>query len=138
MEDSVTFSGPIPELVQTYINQLRDYYYDDWDIVFDSNWSRFSESPTRSDVLVYPKRNEITPQCHGGTKAAVFYLLTNSCAKRLLENYLPFYDSPDWYMNDLFRKLNIRSYWVDPPAVHVQENHRSGTSEIDRIEGPIG
>lgn len=135
MEDSIEFLGNIPDLIKIYIEQLHDHYKNEWDIVFDANWTRYIESPTRPDILVYPKSNEITPQCHGGTKAAIFYLLTRECAKKLMENYLPFYDSPDWYMNDLFRKLNIRSFWVDPPMVKVANNHVSGTAGIDKIEG---
>jgi GR25 family glycosyltransferase involved in LPS biosynthesis len=134
MEDSITFLDNIPNLVNKYIEQLNSVY-GKWDILFDSNWTRYMESPTQPELLVYPKSNEITDQCHGGTKAAVFYLLTKECAKKLMDNYLPFYDSPDWFMNDLFRKLDIKSFWVDPPMVKVQENHRSGTAEIDRIEG---
>lgn len=134
IEDNITFLGNISELVSKYIEQLDGYYGGNWDIVFDACWTRYRESPIRPDILVYPKTNAITSQCHGGTKAAMFYLLTNSCARKLYENYLPFYDSPDWYMNDLFRKLDIRSYWVEPPNVHVQSNHISNTADIDKIE----
>ena len=35
------------------------------------------------------------------------------------EHYLPFNNAPDWWMNDLFRKLNIKSFWADPPAVDI-------------------
>jgi len=134
MEDNVLFLDNIPELIKIYIDQLNNYY-GEWDIVFDSSWTRYMEGPIEPGLLVYPKSNEITQQCHGGTKAAMFYLLTNSCAKKLYENYLPFYDSPDWYMNDLFRKLDIKSFWVEPPNITVHTRHKSSTGDIDNIEG---
>ena len=123
MEDNIYFIENIPELINKYINQLNNNYKE-WDIIFDCNWTNYIEGPTKSDLLVYPKTNEITSQCHGGTKAASFYLITNKCAKKLYENYLPFNNSPDWWMNDLFRKLNIKSYWVEPSKALVR-NHIS-------------
>jgi GR25 family glycosyltransferase involved in LPS biosynthesis len=124
MEDNICFKGKIPELVNTYIKQL-DKIYGEWDILFDGAWTNYIEGPTNPDVLVYPKTNEITSQCHGGTKAATFYLIKKECAKKLIQHYIPFNNSPDWWMNDLFRKLNIKSFWVEPSFVCVQHNHIS-------------
>lgn len=133
MEDNIYFLGKIPELVKIYIDQLNNYY-GDWDIVFDNEWVKYIEGPIIPGIHVYPKSNEITQQCHGGTKGANFYLLTNSCAKKLFDNYLPFYHQPDWYMNDLFRKLNIKSFWIEPSMVRAQNGHKSNTAHIDKIE----
>jgi GR25 family glycosyltransferase involved in LPS biosynthesis len=127
MEDNICFKGKIPELVQIYIKQLNENY-GDWDILFDGSWTSYTEQPTKPGLLVYPKSNEITNQCHGGTKAATFYLLTKNCAKKLMENYIPFNNSPDWWMNDLFRKLNIKSFWVEPTNVYVHKGHVSTCS----------
>lgn len=127
MEDNICFKGKIPELVLTYIEQLNKNY-GEWDILFDGSWTYYMEQPTKPELLVYPKKNEITNQCHGGTKAATFYLLTKSCAKKLMENYIPFNNSPDWWMNDLFRKLNIKSFWVEPTNVYVHHGHVSTCS----------
>jgi hypothetical protein len=85
----------------------------------------YIENPIKEGLFVYPKTNEITSQCHGGTKAATFYLIKNECAKKLIEHYIPFNNAPDWWMNYLFRKLNIRSFWVEPSVVYVQPNHIS-------------
>ena len=126
IEDNICFKGKIPELVNIYIKQL-DEVYGDWDVVFDGAWTNYIEKPTKSGLLVYPKTNEITNQCHGGTKAATFYLIKKECAKKLIEHYIPFNNSPDWWMNDLFRKLNIKSFWVEPSFVYVQPNHNSTT-----------
>ena len=122
MEDNIYFIDNIPALIDKYINQLNNY--GEWDILFDCDWTHYIEGPTTRDILVYPKTNEITNQCHGGTKAASFYLITNKCAKKLYENYLPFNNSPDWWMNDLFRKLNIKSFWVEP-SVALSRSHKS-------------
>jgi GR25 family glycosyltransferase involved in LPS biosynthesis len=130
MEDNIHFLDNIPNLVQTYINQL-DQHYGEWDILFDCNWTKYIEKPTCNDLLVYPKTNDITSQCHGGTKAATFYLLTNKCARKLAEHYIPFNNSPDWWMNDLFRKTDIKSFWVEPSMVRVHDNHKSTTAFLD-------
>jgi len=118
MEDNIYFVDNIPNLINKYIEQLDTY--GDWDILFDCDWTTYQEGPTKPDLLVYPKTNEITHQCHGGSKAASFYLITNKCAKKLYEHYIPFNNSPDWWMNDLFRKLNIKSFWVEPSVALVR------------------
>jgi Glycosyltransferase family 25 (LPS biosynthesis protein) len=116
MEDNQFFSGNIHENVVKYVNQLNELY-PEWDIIFDTKWKKFqeiNEVDVKDGVYVYPKSNEITNYCHGGTRLAQFYIVTNKCAKRLYENYIPFNNAPDWWMNDLFRKLNIKSFWSEP------------------------
>ena len=120
MEDNIYFTDNIPKLIKTYIEQLNNY--GKWDILFDCNWTNYKEGNIKPEVLVYPKSNEITQQCHGGSKAASFYLITNECAKKLFEKYIPFNNSPDWWMNDLFRKLDIKSFWVEPSVALVRQH----------------
>ena len=126
MEDNICFKGKIPDLVNIYIKQL-DETYGEWDILFDADWTSYKEGPIKPNLFVYPKTNEITRQCHGGSKAAQFYLIKKECAKKLIEHYIPFNNSPDWWMNDLFRKLNIKSFWVEPTFTYLQPNHVSTT-----------
>lgn len=132
MEDNTYFTGNIPMLLNKYIEQL-DSIYKNWDILFDRDSYTYTESPLDPNILVYPKSNEITYNnkgdaiLHGGTKAASFYLIKKECAKILVENYLPFNNAPDWWMNDLFRKFNIKSFWVGFPVSKYpnRRNHKS-------------
>ena len=121
MEDNNYLVDDVPKMVDKYIKQLNDLY-PDWDILFDNGWHeipyKYTEQPLKDGQIVYPKSNEITHECHGGTKCAMFYLLNLKCAKVLYDNYLPFNNAPDWWMNDLFRKLNIKSHWAEPSNVH--------------------
>lgn len=121
MEDNQFFCGDIPYHVKLYIEQLNSMY-PDWDIVFDTKWCSYKnieEHNVKEDIYVYPKSNEIGKHCHGGTRLAQFYILTNKCAKILYENYIPFNNAPDWWMNDLFRKFNIKSFWTEPSISDV-------------------
>jgi GR25 family glycosyltransferase involved in LPS biosynthesis len=121
MEDNQFFCGNIPYHVNLYINQLNKLY-PDWDVIFDSKWCSYkniSENNVTDDVYVYPKSNNISKYCHGSTRLAQFYILTNECAKKLYENYIPFNHAPDWWMNDLFRKLNIKCFWAEPSISNV-------------------
>jgi GR25 family glycosyltransferase involved in LPS biosynthesis len=121
MEDNQFFCDNIPNTVYKYINQLNDMY-PDWDIIFDTKWKSYSdifEGEIKENICVYPKSNEITKYCHGGTRLAQFYILNNKCAKKLYENYIPFNNAPDWWMNDLFRKLEIKSFWSEPSISDV-------------------
>lgn len=123
MEDNQYFNANIPETVSKYIHQLNELYPEKWDIIFDTNWQSYKnvrEHPVNPGVFVYPKSNEISEHGgHGGTRLAQFYILTHRCAKLLFENYLPFNNAPDWWMNDLFRKLRVRSFWSEPSISSV-------------------
>lgn len=122
MEDNMQFikGVNIPGRLKIYIQELNTYY-PEWDILFDLKYgtNEYTLIPGR---YVYPKLNEINQFGHGGTRCAQFYLITQKCAKKLYENYLPFNNAPDWWMNDLFRKLDILSFWADPPAVDIWEH----------------
>lgn len=122
-DDTGGFVESIPERLNKYLSQLPE----DWDILFDNNWCEYIEGETIPEQYVYKKNNAITPQCHGGTKLASFYFLTLKCAEKLYEHYVPFNNAPDWWMNDLFRKLDIQSYWAEPPNVLQNPNHTSST-----------
>ena len=116
MEDNQYFCDNIPNTIEKYITQLNNLY-PDWDIIFDTKWAKMQdigEATVIDDIFVYPKSNEITKYCHGGTRLAQFYLIRNKCAQKLYNNYIPFNNAPDWWMNDLFRKLNIKSFWSEP------------------------
>ena len=128
MEDNMLLGENVPERLELYIKQLNELY-PDWDILFDNAWEdepvRYQEGEIKEGIYVYPKSNEITNQCLGGTKLAQFYLIRLKGAKRMYENYLPFNHAPDWYMNDLFRKLNIKSFWAEPSNVFRWEHKSS-------------
>jgi len=128
IEDNISFKNinNIYGWLDTCIKQL-DENYKEWDILFDHPWTNYQEGKIKKGIYVYPKKNEITNQCHGGTKSAAFYLITKESAKKLIEIYIPFNNSPDWWMNDLFRKLNIKSFWVEPSKIiYPRPGHISG------------
>lgn len=112
MEDNIQFKGNVVNAVTRYLNELNSNY-PEWDILFDGEIP-YRDGELREDRIVYPKSNEMTEFGHGGTRYARFYLLTKECAKKLYENYIPFNNAPDWWMNDLFRKLNIKALWSEP------------------------
>lgn len=133
MEDNIVFTDHIAHLVPIYINQLNAVYgQGQWDIAFNfwtpHPWSQYREQPIQPHLLVYPKSNELNPLGpHGGTKSANFYMITRECAKQLVAHYIPFNNAPDWWMNDMFRKIGIRSFWVEPANVRFQDGHISTT-----------
>lgn len=116
MEDNIEFFANVPEKINVYLKQLPD----NWDLLFDSDFFglRFTESPVNPERIVYKKKNEGTLQCHGASKGAHFYLVRFDAAKKLLLNFLPFDKVSDHFLNDLIRKLDLNTYWADPPNVH--------------------
>ena len=117
-EDNIFFTGNIPNRINEYITQLHTKY-PDWDILFDSNFSIYDEGEITTDCLVYPKSNYQTVSSHGGSKCAQFYLLTNKCANKMVDNFFPFNVTSDFHMNNLFRKLDIKSFWAETPLSNI-------------------
>ena len=129
IEDNIYFTEDFPHNVPLYIEQLNNVY-GEWDILFNhynEEWGKYDYSELKEGLSVYPKTNEINHRCGGGTKSANCYLLTYDCAKKLYENFLPFDNPPDAHYNTLFRKLNIKSFWIEPSYVHFEKNHVSTT-----------
>lgn len=123
IEDNVArFKNSIPDRLNMYLDQLPE----DWDIIYDSDWITYQEifeENVTPEKLVYKKSNEITRNekneiiVHGGTKSAQFYMINLKAAKKLYENFLPFNHAPDMWMNELFRKLDINSFWAEPTFI---------------------
>jgi glycosyl transferase family 25 len=118
MEDNISIINDIPTRLNIYIEELNKNY-PDWDILFDQSYMVYDEMKIEKEKYVYPKSNIYKIHCGGGTRMAGFYLLNLDCAKKLYDNFLPFYIVIDWYYNDLFRKLNIKSFWAEPPNVKI-------------------
>ena len=115
MEDNIEFNtNNFPKKLNNYLEQLPN----DWDILFEGDTLKYIEKKTRSDLLIYKKKNEVTSQCHGGTNAANCYIIPLKTAKLFYNDFLPFNNVIDHYMNNLLRKYNLNSYWVVPPVVH--------------------
>jgi GR25 family glycosyltransferase involved in LPS biosynthesis len=112
MEDNMQFKGDVSKAVEIYIEQLNRLY-PDWDIIFDRDGCNYTEQLLKEGQLVYAKNIERA----GAAKCAQFYLLTKNCAKKMFENYIPFNQAPDDFMNDLFRKLDIKVFWAEPSNV---------------------
>jgi len=132
MEDNVSITDcDLPETINEWLRQLPE----DWDVLFDGNWLSYARlnpagvpypngqieeygEKIRDGKLVYRKGNT-----SGGTRAARFYMLNLDCAKKLHYEYVPFNNIPDHWMNELFRKLDIHSYWSEPCVSTLEENH---------------
>ena len=136
MEDNV---GHIKGNIYKRIEQYHDELPNDWDIVFESdqkylNFDYTGEESVSSNKLIYKKNNEVTYDkngyilLHGGSRSAQFYYLNYETAEKLYQNYLPFNHAPDMWMNDLFRKLNIKSFWAEPTFITTEKNHKTSTN----------
>ena len=110
MEDNVGFKSDVPFRLYTYLQHLPK----DWDVLFDSDWKTFSETKTSPDITVYKKSNEVTNECHGGSRLANFIFINLNAATKLWNTFLPFTNVSDWHYNDLLRKNSLQSYWSEP------------------------
>ena len=134
IEDNVgRFKENIPIRLDRYLKELDE----GWDIIYDSDWISYqnmNEEEVKPEKIVYKKSNDITYGktgeiiAHGGTKSAQFYMVNLDSAKKLYENFVPFNHAPDMWMNDVFRKVNINSYWAEPTFIvsyHSDENFKN-------------
>mgnify|MGYP001174396736 FL=1 len=134
IEDNV---GKINENIYDRISSYLEDLPNDWGVVFESDQFPFSytkEPVIDKNKVVHQKSNEITyfedgsTLLMGGTRSAQFYFINLETANRLFDNYLPFNHAPDFWMNELFRKLNIKSFWADPSIIETEKHHRTSTN----------
>ncbi len=134
IEDNVgKINGNIYERISSYLQDLPK----DWGVVFESDQFPFSytkESVVNKNSIVQQKSNDETYfddgslLLGGGTRSAQFYFINFDTAKKLHDNYLPFNHAPDFWMNELFRKLNIKSFWAEPSMIETEKHHRTSTN----------
>lgn len=109
IEDNIqSILNNIPNTLQTYLKQL----YREWDILFDNNSIPYNEKIITYDKLLYRKSNNI-----GASKSPSFYFISLKCAKKLVENFIPFNGKTESMFNDLFKKLDTFVYWSELPNV---------------------
>ena len=74
MEDNVTFTDNIQELVDEYLREANNL---DWDIIFegDTNYLRYIEGEITQNKKLYKKSNKVTRQCSGSTRCSNFYII---------------------------------------------------------------
>jgi len=136
MEDNIgKINGNIFDRINDYHKELPS----NWDIVFESdqkflNYEYTNELNVEKGKLIYKKNNQISylengkVRLHGGSRSAQFYYLHYETALKLYKNYLPFNQVSDMWMNDLFRKLDINSYWAEPTFISTEKNHKTSTN----------
>lgn len=143
MEDNIQFKGHIPDAINRYLKEVPS----GWDIIWDSNFvvdhdfcsdSLFFDGEKRS--IYSEKMTTVHPngfhtfnydtQTYFDFKAtnkilykkdesrgANFYIVNKRSAKLLYDNFLPFSNCSDHHYNDLIKRHNLNSYWVEPPNV---------------------
>jgi len=134
LEDNIgDFYENIPLRLSKYLQELPE----DWDVVYDSVWGDYkelNEEKVNNKKLIYRKSNEITKNnegkiiSHGGTRAAQFYFLNKTSAKKLYHSFLPFNHSADMWMNEVLRKTNAKSFWAEPSLVVSKYNKKTSTN----------
>jgi glycosyl transferase family 25 len=123
MEDNVTFTDNIKNLVSEYLEEAKNL---NWDIIFegDTYYLRYEEGKVKKEQKLYKKSNKITKQCQGSSRCSNFYIINLEAAKKLYEYFVPFHNVCDHWSNHLFRKLDFNIYWVEPPKVHRIMSHK--------------
>ena len=135
IEDNV---GKIKKNIIETLHECLKQLPKNWDVVFDStrahSFEFIKEGKVSNEKIVYEKKLGYSYNengkivAGGGTKSAQFFLLNQSSAKKLYENYLPFNHAPDVWMNELFRYLNFKCFWIEPSITENRKNHSSSTN----------
>lgn len=109
---------PLSEISKRYFNELKDK---EWDIIFDTYYKLpYHDEKIIPDKILYLKNN-----AGGSSKTACFYFLNLNCARKLIKNFIPFFEVIDHYYNFLFSGLNLKSYWALPENTYLEDNHQS-------------
>lgn len=113
MEDDIKFRENVPERINKYLKELPN----DWDVLFESDYINYKNTPVDPNKLVYKK--EIN-----GSRTTCFYLISLKAAKKICEevNFLPFNKVLDHYYNDIFNKYKFNCYWSEPTNVEFNND----------------
>jgi GR25 family glycosyltransferase involved in LPS biosynthesis len=120
LEDDARFDEKLSANIAECMAQLPA----NWDMLFIGDGSKLHipASETSPGQKVYLKSREATPWGgDGATRCADSYLITGSCAARLIEYSrredrrirLPV----DWWLNQAIRELGLDVYWAEPTFV---------------------
>lgn len=110
MEDNIEFkTDDFPGLLKEYLKEIPE----DWDIIYEGDTMKYLEGPITEDKKIYKKSHN-----GGATNAANCYILPLKTAKKFHDNYMPFTNVTDHYMNELLKRFNMNVYWSVPPMVH--------------------
>jgi hypothetical protein len=111
IEDNNQILEDVPTKMRAYLKELPE----GWDACFDFGvrCCPYTEQPVVPDRLIYPKSN-VFP---GSTRCASFYFMSRSCVEKLVPLFSPVRIVVDWWLNELFRKIDARVFWVEPSNV---------------------
>jgi hypothetical protein len=125
MEDNIEFRDNVPRKLDRYFRHVHP----NWGCIFDSDiiGLKYIESAVTFIRSVYKKSNQVTNQCHGGSKGANFIVITLEAATKMVSTFLPFHEVSDHNYNKLLREHSINSYWAEPPNVHKIERQSTCT-----------
>ncbi len=133
LEDDVILDDNFSNKLTAYIRQLPKTY----DMLFIGNGCNLHipHYMLVDGLNVYKKSNY--PSLWGGdgaTRCADSYLITNTCANKLLNyaNDSSIIDLPvDWFMNRVCRELDLEVYWAEPTI--VQQGSEVGLFKNSRL-----
>ncbi len=128
-EDHVSFNTNVPKQVMKLINDLNVNYSGKWDILFDSRQVIDYDLERIPGTLTYRRSNvESTRHRNGSCRNSSFYILTNSFAKKLVDNFLPFASSLLSHYGHLFDKMGARVFWSQPAFTNSYNKLRKQNS----------
>ncbi len=120
LEDDARFDEKLGVNIAECMGQLPDK----WDMLFIGDGSKLHipDSETIPGRKVYLKSREATSWGgDGATRCADSYLITGSCAARLIEYSLRedrrIRLPVDWWLNQAIRELSLDVYWAEPTFV---------------------
>jgi GR25 family glycosyltransferase involved in LPS biosynthesis len=95
---------------------------DDFDACYLSDCFGWTVDSYKQGFLGSLNKNKYTPdKCvykMGVGKCADSFLLSNKCAKKLYENFIPFCLPPDWTQSYVYLSNNMNIYWAEPALTH--------------------
>lgn len=116
LEDDSVFVEDFHNLLKRCVSELPK----NWDTIFIGDCCNL-HLPSNKDQLIYLKSNEYVDTCAGSSRGTGAYLLSKQGAQKLLlelqENKEKIFLPVDWWLCDVFRKYNMKSYWSEPVLV---------------------
>jgi len=113
MEDDMIIDKPMSS-IGSYIDDLPD----DWDVVFFGEGDHLrAQKSVMARALMRVLRRKVFLREHPSTRGADAILIKRPVAEKVLELYEGPVMAIDHYFNHLFRDLDLKVFWFDPPLL---------------------
>jgi len=118
LEDDAILCDDFLDNLEKCFNELPK----DWDLVWVGTCCDLHEPKIKNKLVYKTKR---------GSRCTHAYLISKSCANKILNNINKITEAIDYSFNFFIKELDLNNYWIEPPLA-IQNPYYTTTIQINK------